>query len=67
MTPCNNCKKPLEPDEIALYRRMIFRGAEDGECICIKCLAEKLKVSEEALYEKIEHFRKAGCTLFSRS
>ncbi|MBQ9511416.1 MAG: hypothetical protein IJR55_06970 [Clostridia bacterium] len=64
MTPCKNCRKPLSRDEIALYKRLIYRGAEDDECICIKCLADKLNVSEAALFDKIDHFKKAGCTLF---
>ena len=64
MTPCKKCGKPLSRDEIALYRRMIYRGADESDCICIKCLADELKVSEAALFDKIEHFKKAGCTLF---
>ena len=64
MTHCKKCDKPLSHDEIALYKRMICRGAEESDCICIKCLADELKVSEAALFEKIDHFKKAGCKLF---
>ena len=38
------------------------RGAK--EYLCITCFAKKFKVSEELIREKIEHFKKMGCTLF---
>lgn len=41
---------------------MVNRGAT--EFLCIKCLAEYFKISEDLVREKIEHFRKMGCTLF---
>lgn len=65
MTPCKNCKRELTRDEIALYRRLIFRDAESQDCLCLSCLASQLRVSEGILTEKIEHFKKMGCTLFT--
>lgn len=65
MTVCKNCKRELTRDEIALYKRLIFRGAEDDECLCITCLADQLHVGEDVLEEKAEYFKKMGCTLFS--
>ena len=32
--------------------------------MCIACLAKELKVPEKLIYEKIEYFKKQGCTLF---
>ena len=59
---CRNCGKELEADEIAIYKRMVNRGATDF--LCIPCFAAEFKVSEELIREKIRHFREMGCTLF---
>ena len=59
---CINCKRPLNHNEIALTRKLINRGAT--EFLCLTCLAERFNVSESLLLEKIEHFKKQGCTLF---
>lgn len=60
---CFHCGRELTPDEIAIYKRMVNRGAEDF--LCITCFAEKFNVSEELIREKIVHFKQMGCTLFS--
>lgn len=52
----------LSCDEIAIYRRLIYRDAE--EYLCKKCLARDLKVGEAEIEKKIEHFKSIGCTLF---
>lgn len=62
MNKCRNCGRVLEKDEIAIYKRMVNRGATDF--LCVACLAAYFSVSEELVKEKIEHFRKMGCTLF---
>ena len=49
-------------DEIAIYRRLIYRDAQ--EYLCKKCLACELKVEETEIDKKIEHFKSIGCTLF---
>ncbi len=59
---CMDCKRKLTADEIALYRKLIYRDAEDY--LCKTCLSQKMRVSEEELACKIEHFKKIGCTLF---
>lgn len=59
---CMKCGRKLIRDEIALTKRLINRGAT--EFMCLTCLAERFKVSEERLKEKIEHFKESGCTLF---
>lgn len=63
MSRCYRCNAELTADEIGIYRKLINRGAE--EYLCIPCLAEELKISEDEIKKKIEQFRKAGCTLFN--
>ncbi len=63
MSTCFRCGQTLSADEIAIYRRMVNRGAETF--LCIPCLAEHFQVSEALIFEKIEHFRAMGCTLFA--
>lgn len=60
---CLQCGRKLTADEIAIYRRMVSRSAQ--ECMCITCFARKFDVTEEMIREKIEHFKAMGCTLFS--
>lgn len=59
---CKKCGKPLEHDEIAVYKRMVNRGA--AEYLCAACLAKEFGVTEALIREKIEHFKQMGCTLF---
>ena len=59
---CIKCGKPLSKDEIGLHKKMINRGAT--EYFCLECLAEYFGASTDRLKEKIEEFRKDGCTLF---
>ena len=65
MSRCENCQRELTGDETGLYRRLIWRGA--STFLCIDCLSEKLGVSTELLRNKIEQFRRQGCTLFAQS
>ena len=59
---CLQCGRPLVPDEVALTRKMINRGA--SSFFCLSCLAARFEVTEEALRQKIREFREMGCTLF---
>ena len=61
---CKSCGAPLLKDEIAIYKRLVDRGASDEECVCKNCLAARLQVPVEAIDKKIEHFKSIGCTLF---
>ena len=63
MSHCKDCKKELLNDEIAIYKRLINRGAE--EFMCIDCLAKHMEVEVSAIEEKIVQFKKMGCTLFA--
>ena len=62
MTVCKDCEKTLLLDEIAIYKRLVYRDAE--EYLCKECLARELNVSVLEIDKKIEHFRAIGCTLF---
>ena len=64
MSNCKGCGSKLTCDETALYRRLIYSETPEEDCLCIKCLAKKLKVDEKQLREKIVFFKKIGCTLF---
>ena len=61
---CIRCGAVLKPDEIALTRKLINRGAQ--EFLCLPCLARHFGVEEDILQRKIREFREMGCTLFSR-
>ena len=60
---CSLCEKPLDRDETGLSRKLISRG--NRECFCMVCLGKRFRVTEEQLREMAEHFRQAGCTLFT--
>ena len=62
---CLQCRRELTADEIAVYRRMVHRGAQ--ECLCITCFAKKFDVTEEMIRDKICYFKAMGCTLFTAS
>ena len=62
MNECAGCGRVLTKDEIALTKKLINRGME--RFFCLTCLAKSFSVSEELLKEKIEQFKRMGCTLF---
>ena len=62
LSVCCQCSKKLLPDEIALTRKLINRGA--SRFFCLSCLARHFELPESALEEKIRQFRAMGCTLF---
>ena len=59
---CSGCGRPLTKDEKALTRKLVNRGA--SEFFCLTCLSRHFEVSEEQLKERIDYFRRSGCTLF---
>lgn len=60
---CMRCGTALTGDEIALYRKMIFRGAE--QFLCLDCLAADIPTSKDKLESLIAWFHRTGvCTLF---
>ena len=62
MTRCRDCGRELTPDEVAVTRKLINRGAR--EFYCVSCLARYFEVTEEVIQERIIYFKKTGCTLF---
>ena len=62
LSRCATCGREIERDEIGLTKKLINRGAE--KFFCLTCLAKSFSVSEELLKEKIEQFKRMGCTLF---
>lgn len=59
---CMKCDKKLERDEIAIYLRLVNRGAK--EYLCIPCLADYFKCTEEDIRARIVSLKAMGCTLF---
>lgn len=54
------CGKELTYNEAGLSKKFLA----GGEHLCMRCLSERLNVSEERLREKIGEFLRAGCKLF---
>ena len=50
MAYCKQCGKLLKSDEAAIYRRLIYRDAE--EYLCILCLAKELGVEPRVIEDK---------------
>lgn len=63
MSVCVRCARELTYNEIGATKKFVNRGSR--EFYCMNCLAEKLGVPEGMLYEKIEQFKRQGCTLFA--
>ena len=60
---CRTCGAPLHDDDIAIYRKLVYRGAEDF--LCIQCLADYFKCPKEEIEKRIRYYRESGvCTLF---
>lgn len=62
---CKTCGARTTQDEDALYKRLVNRGAT--ETMCLSCLAQYFRCSEELLKQRIEFYKKIGCALFSPS
>ena len=63
MAKCMKCGREISGDEIGLHTKLINRGAT--EWMCITCLADFYKCTEELLRDKMEQFREQGCMLFA--
>ena len=62
---CKKCGKILNPDEIAMTKKLNNRGTTIY--YCTDCLANAFGVKREDIEAKIQYFKDIGCTLFSRS
>jgi len=57
------CGAALTGDEIALYRKLIFRQAE--EFLCMDCLAKDCSATRTQLENLVSYYHKTGlCALF---
>ena len=61
---CLVCQRPLTPDEIAVTKKLINRGAT--AFYCVDCLAAYFEVTTADIRERITYFRQMGCTLFDQ-
>ena len=60
---CAKCGAALETDDIAIYRKLVFRGADTFWCI--DCLAAHFGCTRQAVEQLIAYYRESGeCTLF---
>lgn len=61
---CYQCEKEnLSGDELAIYRKLVHRGAT--RFLCMDCLAEYFGCDRKEIEERIRYYRKSGeCTLF---
>ena len=63
MYNCMTCDRTLTKDEIALFKKLVNRGAQ--KYMCLSCMSTYFQVSEAALTKQIEQYKEIGCTLFS--
>lgn len=62
---CMCCCAALSDDEIALFRKLVFREAK--EYLCIDCLAGDFKVPRKKLEDMIAFYHRTGiCCLFPK-
>ena len=60
---CKKCGHELFMDDIAIYRKLVLRSAE--EFWCIPCLAEHFDCQISDVEKLIAYYRESGeCTLF---
>lgn len=60
---CMNCGQPLWDDDRAIYKKLVFRAAE--EFLCRDCLARQFGCEREKIDRLIDYYRQSGeCTLF---
>ena len=59
---CRQCNAVLTTDDIGAYRK--FWEREPKDFLCIPCLCEKMKCSEEYLRARIQFLKNNGCALF---
>lgn len=55
-------KKNKHQNEIGINKK--FYGRNTQYYYCYDCLSEKLKITKEELFWKIEEFKSQGCALF---
>jgi len=61
---CAACGRILTDDDVGASRKLINRGLDLSDCLCLPCLCVRFSVKEPVLRRKIEEWREAGCLLF---
>lgn len=61
-TLCSHCKREVSKTEIGLTKKLL--GKNTTNFLCLKCLSSYFNVDENLLKEKVEQFKKSGCSLF---
>ena len=60
---CSFCERVnLSRDEIGLNKKLIHRQIE--RMMCLSCMAAYFETTEEELKNKVEEFKRMGCSLF---
>lgn len=62
MKTCKKCGQVLTRDAVGACLK--FLGQNTEPCYCLTCLAKELDTTEEKLKERIEYYRKMGCSYF---
>ena len=65
----NKCKcgKKLNPDEVAMFLKIMgrYEGVEDNrQYLCKECLCKAMGWTTKEYAEKVKEFRDSGCKLF---
>ncbi len=62
---CIRCEEVLTADDIALFRKLICREAE--EYMCISCMAEDFGMPRQKLDDLVDYYHRTGvCCLFPK-
>ena len=60
------CSTELCSDEMALYKKLVFRSAT--EYLCLDCLAGEMRTRREKLQSLIDYYHRTGfCCLFAKT
>lgn len=63
---CLRCGHALCGDEIALYKKLVWRAA--SEYLCLGCLADDLRTTPQKLQAQIDWYHRMGvCSLFAKT
>ncbi len=63
---CLRCGADLCGDEVALYKKLVWRAAT--EYLCLDCLAAGLNTEPKRLQELIDWYHRTGiCSLFAKT
>lgn len=62
---CMHCGAVLSGDEVALYKKLVYREA--SQFLCLNCLASNLDTTRDKLNQLIIYYHRTGiCSLFAK-